>query len=213
MRNRRRCILPTDIPPMISVVLASASPRRKALLQTILPDFQVIPANVDESFNASTPALDVPEFLAGRKAAAVAKQIADGGLVVGADTIVVLDNEILNKPADSADAIRMLLKLSGRTHQVVTGVALVKKTTKSTQSRLFSAITTVHFGEITQKMAETYVQTGSPLDKAGSYGIQDAFMGRVVRKINGDFNNVVGFPVFDFYHQCLSFCPECFDPR
>ena len=174
-------------------ILASASPRRKQLLKEIIPAFEIIPATGEEVVEGNlTPDKLVME-LAKQKAMEVARlPQAKDCAVLGADTVVVLDNKVLGKPKDETDAVCMLTALSGRAHQVYTGVCIVY-TDKGEQTVLQDcASTNVYFNTLTDEQITKYVQTGSPMDKAGAYGIQD---GNLVARIDGSFSNVVGLPV------------------
>lgn len=173
------------------VILASNSPRRKELLRQIGLEFSVDPADVDERVLPDEP----PEQYAVRVAldkARVAAVRARAGLIIAADTIVVLDGEILGKPADAEDATRMLTKLSGRAHTVITGLAIKDASTGKELTRASS--TRVWFRAITQREIAAYVSTGEPLDKAGAYGIQQRGA-LLVDKIEGCYFNVVGLPL------------------
>ena len=173
----------------MSVVLASASPRRRELLQRAGVEFIVRVSDADEHIEPDTPPHEAVMALARQKALAVAKT-CPGDLVIGADTVVVYDGAILGKPADAADAARMLRMLSGKTHVVYTGVCLVCADKEET----FYEQTRVTFYPLTEQEIEAYVATGEPMDKAGAYGIQ----GRgctLVQGICGDYFNVVGLPV------------------
>ena len=171
------------------LVLASASPRRQELISIITKDFLVCPADVDETFREDTPAESVPEMLAVRKALAVSK-LYPNDTVVGCDTSVIIDGEILGKPKDNADAFRMLKLLSGETHKVITGCAIFK----NGKSLSFSETTLVTFYPLTDKEINDYILTLEPMDKAGAYGIQ-GFGSLLVKEIHGDYFNVVGLPV------------------
>ena len=171
------------------LVLASASPRRQELISLITKDFSVCPANVDENFSADIPADSVPEMLAVRKALAVAKEHPDD-TVIGCDTSVIINGEILGKPKDDEDAFRMLKLLSGETHKVITGCAIFK----NGKSLSFSETTYVTFYPLTDNEINDYILTFEPRDKAGAYGIQ-GFGSLLVKEIKGDYFNVVGLPV------------------
>lgn len=176
---------------MTPLILASASPRRSEILTAVGWPFEAQPANVDETRRASEPAEDFVRRLAREKAEAVARSRLFG-LVLGADTTVVVDGEILEKPRDSADARRMLGRLSGRWHEVLTGVALVRAET----GRAVVGVerTRVRFAETGDEEIAWHVETGDVLDKAGAYAIQ----GRAalfIEAIDGDYWNVVGLPV------------------
>jgi septum formation protein len=182
---------------MSGYILASQSPRRKQLLAWADIAFDVIVSAAEEDFPLEMDVQEVPVFIAQKKAIAVQQKIKDefpihqGKWIIAADTIVVLENEIIGKPIDRADAISILQKLSGKTHRVITGVYLVN----DTESRYFSETTWVHFHPITLSQIEYYVDQYQPYDKAGAYGIQD-WIGVVgIRGIEGDFYNVMGLPV------------------
>ena len=153
-------------------------------------DARVIPANIDETALPDEGPFDLVERLARAKAAAVAKEHAEEGEpVVAADTIVALAGELLGKPADEADARRMLHALSGKTHQVATGIVC------DGSAESFVDITDVTFYELSHDEIDAYVVTGEPMDKAGAYGIQGQYGRMLVEKIDGDFYNVVGLPI------------------
>lgn len=171
------------------LILASASPRRKELISIISKDVLIKPADVDESFSADINAEAVPEMLAVRKAAFIAKDHPDD-TVIGCDTSVIVDGVILGKPTDTEDAKRMLRLLSGKTHQVITGCAIFK----NGRSLSFSEITDVTFYPLSEKEIDDYVNTFEPMDKAGAYGIQ-GYGSLLVKEIRGDYFNVVGLPV------------------
>ena len=176
------------LPPLI---LASASPRRAELLRLLELDFKVLPGTVEEVSHDHLTPLEVCQLNAHRKARAIAKKIPDA-LVLGADTLVFLDNEILGKPQNFKTAERMLGKLEGRTHQVVTGVCLMHL--RSHRERIFAVSTDVLFHPLTKKQIRDYLKKIQPLDKAGAYAIQDAGE-LIVSEISGSFSNVVGLPV------------------
>lgn len=174
------------------MILASQSPRRIELMREAGFDTRVIPANIDETALPDEGPFNLVERLARAKAAAVAKEHAkEGEPVVAADTIVALDGELLGKPTDEADARRMLHALSGKTHQVATGVCIVL----DGSAESFVDITDVTFYELTHDEIDAYVATGEPMDKAGAYGIQGQHGRMLVEKIDGDFYNVVGLPI------------------
>jgi len=173
--------------PML--VLASASPRRQELLRNAGITFEVQPADIPEDALPGEAAKDCAERLAREKALAVARQ-RPHDFVLGADTVVVVDGQLLGKPCDAADAARMLRLLSGREHQVITGVCLVV----SGQSSVASETTLVTVSEITDKDIADYVASGEPMDKAGAYAIQ-GIASRWIPRIEGDYSNVVGLPV------------------
>ena len=171
------------------LILASASPRRSELLRNAGIVFEVQPADVAEVPLPGELAQALAERLAREKAMAIVRS-RPTDVVLGADTVVVVDGEILGKPADAADAARMLRLLSGREHQVITGVCLVV----SGQCSVASETTSVTMSEISEKVIAEYVATGEPMDKAGAYAIQ-GIASRWIPRIEGDYSNVVGLPV------------------
>ena len=174
----------------MKIVLASNSPRRKELLGALELDFEVRTLEgIDESYPQGLTMTAIPEHISNHKAAAYA--LGENELLIAADTIVYLDGEVLGKPADAKEATKMLAKLSGKTHQVVTGVTL--RTLERSHS--FSCVTEVTFAELTKEQIKYYVKNYSPFDKAGAYGIQE-WIGCVgVTSINGSYYNVMGLPV------------------
>lgn len=183
------------------VVLASGSPRRRELLKKIYSDFEVIVSETDEGICEENPEKIVEE-LAKRKAEAVFNELKlsqdENILVIGADTIVYYDGEVLGKPEDEDDARAMISMLSERTHQVYTGVAIFTKKNGQDNITVFNDKTDVSFYYIDKYDINEYIAGGSPMDKAGAYGIQDDFA-KHVKKIDGDYNNVVGLPVSKLY--------------
>ena len=176
------------LPPLI---LASASPRRAALLRLLKADFQIMPGNVPEVAHEHLSPLEVCQLNAHRKAFALAKKIPDA-LVLGADTLVFLDNEILGKPRDLAEAQWMLSRLQGRSHQVVTGVSLIHL--RKHQERIFAASTDVLFHPLDAAQIREYTSKVNTLDKAGAYAIQESGE-TLISEISGSYSNVVGLPV------------------
>ncbi len=173
----------------MGLILASASPRRQELLKRITEDFTVNPVDADETLPVGIPVEIAAVYLADVKAKAAAAEFPED-IVIGCDTIVVLEDEIMGKPHDRTHAKQMLQKLSGQTHRVMTGTALYcgKKST------VFTTETRVTFYELSDAEIERYLDTGEPFDKAGAYGIQGCGC-LLVRSIEGDYNNVVGLPV------------------
>jgi septum formation protein len=174
-----------------TVILASASPRRSSLLRQSGVEFTTAPADVDERVLPG----ETPEGYAGRMSldkARSAAVTAGEGIVIAADTIVVLKNEILGKPSDAQDAVRMLSMLSGRIHQVLTAITVMDAATGKTMTRL--SRTKVRFRRLTAEEIALYVRTGEPLDKAGAYGIQGKGA-LLVSRIEGCYFNVVGLPI------------------
>ena len=180
----------------MKIILSSNSPRRKELLRELGIDFEVhVIQGIDEGYPKNLPVEKVPQYIACEKAGAYT--VAEGEVLLTADTVVVLGNEILGKPHDEADAMQMLRRLSGKPHQVITGVCL----TTSEKQVTFSDITDVTFAELTDDEIKFYVEKYRPLDKAGAYGIQEwvGLMG--VTAINGSYFNVVGLPVHRVYAE------------
>jgi septum formation protein len=177
----------------LPIVLASISPRRQELLKQVGIRFEVVPSNVSEDFDPAQPPRDVARTLAERKAGSVA-MLRPESLIIAADTIVVLDGEILGKPDSTGNAVRMLERLSGRTHLVITGVVL--RCIDQRVHEILDVTTEVTFGDISKGMVEKYVATGEPMDKAGAYGAQG--MGAMfIKSIRGSYSNVVGLPLFE----------------
>lgn len=176
---------------MDRIVLASASPRRKQLLEWAEIPFDMIPSEDAEIMPLGILPSEVPVFLASRKAAVVRKQVEQNRIILAADTIVLFDQKILGKPLDRKDAIRMLSLLSGRTHEVVTGVVL----SRGKKEILFSETTEVQFHNMATCDIEHYVDNYKPYDKAGAYAIQEWIGVTGIQSISGDFYNVMGLPV------------------
>lgn len=170
-------------------VLASQSPRRREILKYIIPEFESVVSGCEEIVPENTPLYDVPRILAIQKAEAVAKS-RPSDTVIGSDTIVELDGIIYGKPKNKEDAKRMLRLLSGKTHTVITGVAVCE----NGKTRSFISKTDVKFYSLSDELIDWYVETGDPMDKAGSYGIQG--IGCVlIEKVIGDYFTVMGFPL------------------
>ena len=184
------------------VVLASNSPRRKELLAGLELDYQVktLP-NIDESYPKGLDGMEIPAYIARSKAEAYRKQMNDDELIITADTIVWLNGSVMGKPKDKADACHMLHTLSGKTHQVITGVCLTTVDKQIT----FSTVTDVTFASLTDEEIIHYVEHYLPMDKAGSYGIQEwiGFIG--VERISGSYFNVVGMPIQRLYTELKKF--------
>jgi septum formation protein len=179
------------VSPPARLVLASSSPRRRELLATLGVEFEVRPADADETPREG----EAPEPLVLRLALAKARAAArPGEIVLGADTIVALDGEPLGKPADDAAARAMLARLSGRHHQVWTGVALVERTARGARERALAVVTDVVFRALEPAEIASYVASGEPLDRAGAYAIQGG-AAAFVAGVDGSWSNVVGLPV------------------
>jgi septum formation protein len=175
---------------MEKIILASQSPRRRELLHLAEIDFEVIVANTDESYPDDLSFEDTAMHIAKNKALAVAENNV-GKTILAADTIVVCDNKIIGKPIDREDAIAILLELSGNTHDVITGVCILKNNGEI----LFADSTTVSFHALTQEQIIFYVDKYKPYDKAGAYAIQEWIGAVGIKKIEGDFYNVMGLPI------------------
>ncbi len=186
------------------IILASNSPRRKSLLELIDLPFKAITSSVHEDFNINLKPIDFAKHYANLKTLDVAEKYPKH-LVIGADTIVVLDNKIIGKPVDENDSKAMLRKLSGRTHTVITGVSLVWQEKNIIDN--FNEETKVTFQKLTDDQIQYYIENYHPLDKAGSYGIQDWFA-VCVKKIDGCFYNVMGFPLSKFYQHLTKIINE-----
>lgn len=188
--------------PHYRIILASNSPRRKELLAGLDLDFEVrIIKDIDESYPHDLPTKQIAEYISKKKAAAYLATMAEDELVITADTIVVLGREVLGKPKNEADACRMLHELSGKTHQVITGVTL---TTRDKQVS-FSVETDVTFKVFTEEEIDYYVKRYQPMDKAGAYGIQE-WIGYIgVTALNGSYFNVMGLPVQRIYEALKGF--------
>ncbi len=208
---------------MSMIILASGSPRRKEILETAGLSFEIIPAKGEEQILHTEPDLVVQD-LSAQKALEVAgniyhysqkqlenlfceeegseeKKLVTDTMVIGADTVVACDGKILGKPKDEKDAFEMLKNLSGRAHKVYTGVTVVLMEPSGRSGKItFSEETQVHVAPLTDQEIRDYIATGEPMDKAGAYGIQGAF-GMFISRIEGDYQNVVGFPLARFYSE------------
>lgn len=184
------------------IILASNSPRRKELLAGLDVDFEVrVIKGIDESYPDSIPTTDIAEYISRKKANAYLQQLAADELLITADTIVVLGSEVMGKPHDETDACRMLRKLSGQTHQVITGVTLAT----NVRQQSFSVVTDVTFKPFTDEEIDYYVSHYKPFDKAGAYGIQE-WLGYIgVTALRGSYFNVMGLPVQRIYEALRQF--------
>ena len=180
------------------IILASASPRRKELLSQIGITFEIIKAEKEEHITSSIPT-EVVKELSMQKAKEVAAK-CDGSIIIGADTIVAMEGQILGKPKDRADAMRMLRLLQGKKHQVITGVTVLLGSTKTLS---FAEVTDVSLYPMTDAQIERYIATGEPMDKAGAYGVHEwiGFIG--VENISGSYYNIMGLPVQKLYRELL----------
>ena len=191
----------------MQLILASQSPRRKELLGLFHIPFTVQVADIDETMDPSKSPQEEVSRVSRLKALAVAGNSED--VIIAADTIVVLEGNVLGKPADRRDAIRMLTALSGRDHQVMTGVTVVRGSRILTHTE----VTDIHFRPLSQAEILRYVDTGEPMDKAGSYGIQGG-AALFVEKMHGDYYNVMGLPVCRLWQMLHTVAPEIMeDPQ
>jgi len=189
-----------------TIILASGSPRRKQLLTEAGIFFTVRTKPTDESFPEDMNVYQVAEFLARKKAAAFLDELACDQLIIAADTVVIHNNEILGKPSSPEEAFHMLKRLSGQTHEVITGVCLLGKN----HEEHFSDRTTVSFRILSDKQINYYLSGYNPYDKAGSYGIQE-WIGLIgVEKITGSYFNVMGLPVHLIYESLRKLQPEIY---
>ena len=184
------------------VILASASPRRKMLMKELVPSFTIIVPEIDESlsFKNHQDVKDIVKDIASRKCQKVSKDHPND-LVIAADTVVVIDNDIIGKPKDKDDAYRMLRKLSGKTHYVYTAYVISK------EDKVITNVveTEVIFNNLSDDLINNYIASGSPLDKACAYGYQDNADFALVKKINGSVTNVIGFPVDEIKEDLKKF--------
>ena len=182
------------------LILGSQSPRRKDLLASLDLDFKVITKNIDETYPNGLSNKEIAEYLANIKSTVFKPKSNE--IIITADTIVCVGNEILGKPSTKIEAIQMLKKLSDRAHEVITGVSIKSMNNEYT----FSDTTSVHFGKLTYDEIDYYIDTYKPYDKAGSYGIQE-WIGQIgITKIEGSYFNVMGLPVHRVYIELLKFC-------
>ncbi|MBN2747708.1 MAG: septum formation protein Maf [Bacteroidales bacterium] len=185
-----------------NLILASRSPRRQALLRGLDLDFQVVVKNTDESFPPEIPIQDVPEFLSRKKAESINLQKKPKKtIVITADTVVILDEAIIEKPASEQEAKEMLWKLSGRQHTVITGVCL----TSLEKQVSFSSVSQVYFKNLSEDDIKYYVEKYQPYDKAGSYGIQEWIGYVAIERIEGSFYNVMGLPTQRLFEELVKF--------
>src|SRR5215204_1352893 len=176
---------------MAKYILASASPRRKQLLQWAEIDFEIIVAHTEETYPSNLKPEEVAIHIALKKATAVKSLVGNDKIIIAADTIVVLNQEIISKPKDRKDAVDILSRLSGQTHLVITGVVIIKKE----EEEVFADVTEVEFNALSHEEIEFYIDKYQPYDKAGAYAIQEWIGVIGIKRINGDFYNVMGLPV------------------
>ena len=183
---------------MKPIILASQSPRRKQLLEWAEVPFEVIVSDADESFPSDMQVEEIPVFIAEKKALSVQKKLNNiSKIIVAADTLVILNNQVIGKPVDRKHAIEILQLLSGNTHKVVTGVVILKDETKIH----FADVTEVTFYKLNNNQIEFYIDKYKPFDKAGAYAIQEWIGVIGIKSINGDFYNVMGLPVSKVVQQ------------
>jgi septum formation protein len=186
---------------MTKLILASKSPRRQSLLKTLGYDFDIQTKDVPEDYPDSLPIFEVPAYLAEKKALPFIDEMLQGEVLITADTIVIFEGKVLGKPQDLMEAKEMLQMLSGKTHEVISGVCILSKN----QKKIFSDLTKVYFKNLTEEEINFYLQNQPPLDKAGAYGIQD-WIGMIgVERIEGCFYNVMGLPVSKLYQALKDF--------
>lgn len=187
------------------IILASQSPRRKALLEDLGLSFETRPIDVEESYPTNLKAQEIALYLSQLKAQAFNfEELCENCLVITADTIVWQDGQVLLKPKDAKDAIRILNLLSGNSHEVITGVTL----RTNTKTHSFYSLTKVYFKKLTQEEIEFYISNYQPFDKAGAYGIQE-WIGYIgIEKIEGSYFNVVGLPVQKLYTELMTFLDQ-----
>ena len=184
------------------VILASNSPRRKELLEGLGINFEVRTlSNIDESYPDTLKGEDIPMYISGKKAEAYKQGMADDEMIITPDTIVYDHEQVLGKPKDRGEAMRMIRELSGHAHEVITGVSIVTKE-KTTQ---FASTSKVTFAELTDKEIAYYVDTYKPYDKAGAYGIQEWIGYVAVTRIEGSYFNVMGLPIQRLYTELKQF--------
>lgn len=186
-----------------NIILASASPRRRELLKLICEDFKSVSPDVDETVPAQVEILERPQFLAVKKAMHVCGELSEKAVVIGCDTGVFIDDEMLGKPKDEEEAFSMLKRLQGKDHLVVTGCCI----TDGTHKREFSVTSRVFFYPLSDEDIRDYIATGEPMDKAGAYGIQGKGS-LLIEKIQGDYFNIVGLPLSALARELKAFLRE-----
>lgn len=184
-----------------SIILGSKSPRRKELLSGLGVQFEIRTLDTNEDYPDTLNNREVPTFLAKLKAEALLDSLSSEEILITSDTVVLLENEILGKPKDATQAFEMLRKLSGKSHEVITGVHLQSQQ----QAKSFQVVTKVYFKELADAEIDYYIQNYKPFDKAGGYGIQE-WIGYIgISKIEGSYFNVVGLPVAELYDELKLF--------
>lgn len=185
----------------MKIILASKSPRRKELLSTIFSEFECIPSTKEEKVDKKLNYKKLAKVLSEQKAEDIFSITSGDRVVIGSDTMVVLKNKIYGKPKDETDAYNMLKSLSGKTHIVVTGLCVIKEENNKKEKISTFVISKVTFSKLTDEEILSYIKTGEPKDKAGSYGCQ-GISKKFIKKINGDFFAVMGLPVNKTYEIC-----------
>lgn len=185
-----------------NILLASKSPRRRELLTQLRIPFKVVTlGNISEEYPSDLPALEVAQYISNKKADAYHEIIGDDELLIAADTVVVLDGKIYGKPHNSTEAAQMLRELSGKTHQVASGVTILTRQKRTS----FTTVTDVKFAELTDEDIHYYIENYAPFDKAGAYGIQEWIGCVAVESIRGSYYNVMGLPVHRLYQELRFF--------
>ena len=184
------------------IILASASPRRKELLELIGLEFEVIPSCIDENIENKTFSTKLIENLAAEKAGDIANRTTIPSIIIGSDTVVIINDKILGKPKDKKDAFNMLKMLSNNTHHVISAIAVVDTETGTTLKD--SVTSDVSFKELSDEEINAYIETGEPMDKAGAYAIQ-GLASMFVKSINGCYSNIVGISVFKLTEMLKEF--------
>lgn len=184
---------------MRKIILASQSPRRKELLSLLNIDYEAIPADIDEQINLNNDLVSEIEKLSYQKANHIFKDYKDA-LIIGADTIVKINNEVLGKPKTYEQAKHMLMMLSNNTHEVVTGVTILSQEKVET----FSSIAKVTFYPLSEQEIDEYIKTNEPMDKAGAYAIQ-GIGAKFIKSIDGDFYTIMGLPIAELYHRLIKY--------
>ncbi len=185
----------------IRILLASASPRRKELIKKLGVKYRIIEPQMDEEYPDGMEVAEIPAYLARMKAEATRDQLQPGEWLLTADTVVVLNGEIIEKPRSRAEAIDHLMRLNGKRHTVISGVCMIL----GPREILFSDFTDVYFRKLSSEIIEYYVDHFNPMDKAGAYGIQDWFGMVGIEKIKGNYFNVMGLPVYRVYETLEKF--------
>ena len=184
---------------MKKMILASASPRRRELLEQGGIPFTVIPSQAEEKLTTTQPGLAVEE-LSYLKCSDIYEKSTEDAVVIGADTVVASEGKILGKPSSKEDAVKMLQSLQGKAHEVYTGVTIMVREGEENRKKTFHEKTKVVFYPMSEEEIRSYVDTGEPMDKAGAYGIQGK-SAIFIKEINGDYNNVVGLPLARLYQE------------